>query len=492
MSSLPACNIGVISKPLSIFMSDLLSSTCCCPPPLDPDFVPAAIWNRAYRQRVAQSGSAVPFGIAIVQPNETVSVYSTALLPESDAGAKALNFRYTERLLKFLLWQRGGAQVIIGGTEDLAASLAALYRPDGDRAFDHRFMGEQAYRTPMEFHRVPFEKLPESRESAMDLGGHLDGCRIGFDLGGSDRKCAAVIDGEVVFSEEVVWDPYFQADPDYHLEGIRESLTKAAAHLPRVDAIGGSAAGVYVQNEVRVGSLFRGVPDEIFDSRVRRLFFQLQEEWGGVPFVVVNDGDVTALAGSMATGDRGVLGVAMGTSEAVGFVNPDGHITTLLNELAFAPIDYRESAAPVDEWSGGLGVGAQYLSQQAAARLAPAAGFDFPEDTSLPEQLKFVQEKMENGDPGAADLFRSIGRFFGYAVAHYADFYEIRQILALGRVTSGSGGDLLLEEAKGVLRSDFPALAETIRFRQPGEKEKRHGQAIAAASLPALAGSNPT
>ena len=64
-----------------------------------------------------------------------------------------------------------------------------------------------------------------------------------FDLGGSDRKVAAVIDGKVVFSEETVWDPYFQSDPQYHLDGIMDSLRKAAAHLPRVDGIGGSAAG---------------------------------------------------------------------------------------------------------------------------------------------------------------------------------------------------------------------------------------------------------
>lgn len=427
------------------------------------------------------------FGIALEQPGGTVSVYETALLPEVDAASKQRNFRYVERLLKFLLWQRGGFRVSLAGSEELSQQIASLYQPKGARAFDAEFMGTKAYRRPFEIVVLKtVEELPAANESVISLGGHLDGCRIGFDLGGSDRKCAAVIDGEVVFSEEVVWDPYFQSDPQYHLDGIQHSLERAAAHLPRVDAIGGSAAGVYVNNEARVGSLFRGVPEDILDQRVRRLFFEVQEKWGGVPFEIVNDGEVTALAGSIASGDTGVLGVAMGTSEAVGYVTLEGKITSWLNELAFAPLDYRLNA-PADEWSGGIGVGAQYLCQQAVARLAtPALGFDFPAGMGFPDRLKEVQARTEAGEKASELIFESIGRYFGYAVAHYADFYEIRQVLALGRVTSGTGGDILLREAKLVLATEFPDLAESIRFRTPDEKEKRHGQAVAAASLPAI------
>ena len=459
-----------------------------CPPPLDPEFMPAALWNRSFRQSVQDSGAeGDSFGIALEQPGGSVSVYETALLPEVDAASKQLNFRYVERLVKFLLWQRGGYRVYLGGSEELSNQIAELYQPNGARAFDADFMGTKAYRRPFEIVVLQtVDELPTANESVMSLGGHLDGCRIGFDLGGSDRKCAAVIDGEVVFSEEVVWDPYFRSDPQYHLDGIQHSLERAAAHLPRVDAIGGSAAGIYVNNEARVGSLFRGVPDDVFDKRVRRLFFEVQEKWGGVPFEIVNDGEVTALAGSMASGDTGVLGVAMGTSEAVGYVTPGGKITTWLNELAFAPLDYRPDA-PADEWSGGIGVGAQYLCQQAVARLAtPEIGFDFPAEMGFPDRLKEVQKRTEAGEKTSEQIFESIGRYFGYAVAHYADFYDIRQVLALGRVTSGAGGDILLREAKQVLATEFPELAESIRFRTPGEKEKRHGQAVAAASLPAI------
>ena len=128
----------------------------------------------------------------------------------------------------------------------------------------------------------------------------------------------------MVFSEEVAWQPGAQSDPQYHFDGIHDSLRRAAAHLPRVDAIGGSAAGVYVNNEVRVGSLYRGVPRDLFDRRMRRLFFDLQAAWGGIPFDVVNDGEVTALAGSMALRDNAVLGVAMGSSLAAGYRHAAG------------------------------------------------------------------------------------------------------------------------------------------------------------------------
>jgi predicted NBD/HSP70 family sugar kinase len=288
-----------------------------------------------------------------------------------------------------------------------------------------------------------------------------------------------------VFSEEVDWLPAVQSDPQWHFDQIMDSLKRAAAHLPRVDAIGGSAAGVYVANEVRVGSLYRCVPREVFASRIRRMFFELQAAWGGVPFDVVNDGEVTALAGSMALHDNAVLGVAMGSSLAAGFVTPQGNITTWLNELAFVPVDYRENA-PADEWSGDPGVGAQYFSQQAVGRLLKPAGIDLPADMPLPAKLEQVQKLMAAGDEGARKIYETIGVYFGYNIATYADFYEVRNLQVLGRVLTGSGGDLILETARRVLQAEFPEVAERIRYHIPDEKEKRHGQAIAAASLPAI------
>jgi len=451
-------------------------------PRLDPDFVPAVLWNRSYADKVAKTPGSKPLAISLERGDSTVSVYRTNVLPQTGEN-NGLNIRYVERLLKFLLWQRGGYRVLIAGEPEIARQVRAIYSPGGQRAFDHDFMGRKVYGHPMEVEACDLDAVPEPRELSIPLGRNLDGCRIGFDLGGSDRKCAALLDGKVVFSEEVRWDPYFQGDPQYHYDGIRETLRRAAEHLPRVDAIGGSAAGVYVNNEVRVASLFRGVSDDDFEKRVRRIFFDLQKEWGGIPFEVVNDGEVTALAGSMSMNDNAVLGISLGTSLAAGYVDPEGHIRPWLNELAFAPVDYRENA-PADEWSGDAGCGVQYFSQQGVVRLAPLAGIALPAEMPFAEQLVEVQRLMAAGDPRARAIYETIGACFGYAVAHYADFYEIRNLLILGRVTSGEGGEVILENASAVLRDEFPELA--IRLRTPDEKDKRHGQAVAAASLPKL------
>ena len=452
-------------------------------PVLDPDFVPASLWNRAYRARVKESGGG-NLAIALERSDGSVSVFRTAVLPHEGPNA-AVNNRYVERLLKFLLWQKGGYRVTIGGDPRIADSLRSVYAPEGARAFDHQFMGERVYGRPMAIENTTFDAAPVERETTAPLGRHLDGFRIGFDLGASDRKCAAVADGKAIFSDEVAWNPSAQADPRYHFDGIHDSLKRAAAHLPRVDAIGGSAAGVYVNNEVRVGSLYRGVPRELFDSRVRRLFFELRAKWGGVPFEVVNDGEVTALAGSMALHDNAVLGIAMGSSLAAGYVTPQGNITPWLNELAFVPVDYREDA-PADEWSGDRGVGVQYFSQQAVGRLLAPAGIGLPVEMPLPVKLEQVQSLMAAGDERARKIYQTIGVYFGYTIATYCDFYDVRNLLVLGRVLTGEGGDLILSTANEVLRAEFPEIAERVRYHIPGEQEKRHGQAIAAASLPAL------
>jgi len=454
------------------------------PPPLERKFAPAALWNRAYRALVTRDPAARPLSVVLSSTGGAVSRHDTRVLGAGHSAA-ALSLTYVERLVKFLLWQKGGSHVRIAGADEIVAELKRVYSDTGGRAFDHRFMGTTTYREPFTIEAAPLSTLPEGRVASLAIGRHLDGCRIGFDLGGSDRKAAAVIDGKVVFSEEITWDPYFQKDPSYHLEGVHDSLRRAAAHLPRVDAIGGSAAGVYVNNEVRVASLFRGVPPDLFDRHVRRMFFTLQERWGGVPFEVANDGEVTALAGSMALGDGAVLGIAMGTSLAAGYVTPEGGITPWLNELAFAPVDYHP-AAPRDEWSGDIGCGVQYFSQQAVGRLAAVAGFNFPDGMPLPEQLIEVQRAMASGDPRARAIYETIGTDFGYAIAHFADHYELRHVLLLGRVSSGAGGEIILDRARAVLRADFPDRAEKIRLHTPDEKDRRHGQAVAAASLPAL------
>jgi predicted NBD/HSP70 family sugar kinase len=453
-------------------------------PILDPEFVPAILWNREYQKTVAVAGDKCNIVIALERGIGTVSTWETSIFPH-DSAHRAVNLKYVERLIKTLLWTKGGYKITIAGCDALAEEIKAIYSSDGIRKFDYDIMGKKIYGKPFEVVACSLEDAPKSNEIQVKLGGNMDGCRIGFDLGGSDRKCAAVIDGEVVHSEEIEWDPYFESNPQYHLDGIMDSLTRAASKMPRLDAIGGSAAGVYVDNCPRIASLFRGISDDDFQNHVVNMFRDVQKKFDNVPMIIANDGDVTALAGAISMETTGVLGIAMGTSEAVGYVNADGNITDWLNELAFSPVDYRDDA-PADEWSGDVGCGAQYFSQQCIARLAPIAGFDFPAGMPFPEQLIKVQEAMAAGDERAEKIYRTIGVYFGYAIAFYAEFYDIHNLLILGRVTSGKGGDLILSLAADILKQEFPELAEKIIFRTPDEKFKRHGQAVIAASLPAI------
>jgi predicted NBD/HSP70 family sugar kinase len=451
-------------------------------PELDAGFRPAVLAVRAFQAQAAAVSGGVRVRLAIEQADGAIFRFETAVLPENHPDS-AGNLTYLERFVKFVLWSRGGWRIYIDAPTRLVEGLTAHYRDTATGRFDAHLVGERMFDHPLTVIHAP--RLPDEHSETRPLGRHLDGCRIGFDLGGSDRKVAAVIDGRVVFSDETVWDPYHKPNPQYHYDGIMDSLTQAAAHLPRVDAIGGSAAGVYVNNRVKAGSLFRGVPPDLFDRRVRDLFLEIRKAWRDVPFEVVNDGEVTALAGSMSLGVNAILGIALGTSTAAGYVTADGNITSWLDELAFVPIDYNPSG-PVDEWSGDYGVGSQYFSQQCVGRLMPVAGIDAPADMPLPERLKLVQSLMDQGDPRAARIYRTIGTYLGYGVAHFASFYDLRHVLVLGRVTSGPGGDLIVAEAGRVLDVEFPELAARIAFHVPGEHDKRHGQAIAAASLPAL------
>lgn len=451
-------------------------------PPLDPDFLPAAVVHRAFREAVAEAGGGEPLVMALERPGGSISRLEMRVLPENHPQAGA-NLWYVERIFKFLLWQKGGFCGYVSGPESVGRYLQAQYAPQGARSFDYHFMGHTVYDRPFSIILCRPDEVPIEGEKQQALGGHLDGCRIGFDLGASDRKVAAVVDGEVVFTEEVIWEPTAQTDPRYHYEEILDGLRRAAAHLPRVDAVGGSAAGVYVANQVRVASLFRGVPPERF-GEVRTLFLRLADAMG-VPLVVANDGEVAALAGAMSLETTALLGIALGSSEAAGFVTPEGLLTDWLDELAFAPIDYSPQA-PVDEWSGDRGVGSQYLSQQAVFRLAPRVGIPIPEDVPKAEKLVHVQNHLERGHEGAVQIWETMGIYLGYAIAHYADFYPVEHVLILGRCTSGSGGRILLEGARQVLSQEFPELAARLRIHLPDERSRRVGQAVAAASLPVI------
>ncbi len=455
--------------------------------PLDRRFAPYALSWRRHQAEISGRGETGVLAVALEREHGLVSRYEFALLPEDHPDLED-SLALVERAVKFLLWSRGAGTlhvVAVGpAARRLAERIRVAYAPGGARDFDRELLG-RVYGRDFRVQLVEPDALPAEHEETAAIGGHVDGCRIGFDLGASDYKVAAVIDGEVVFHEETPWDPKVEADPAYHLGHIRAALERAAAHLPRVDAIGGSAAGIYIDDRVRVASLFRSVPESRFVAEVEPMFARLGEEWG-VPIRVINDGDVTALAGAMASGCGGILGIAMGSSEAAGYLGHDRRIKGWLNELGFAPVD-GGAEAPVEEWSGDRGVGTSYFSQQAIERLAHVAGMELDPALGQAEKLVVVQELAENGDQRAGLLFATIGAYLGHTVPWYRVFYGFDTVLVLGRVTSGAGGDLLVREARRVLEQDYPELADRVALQLPDETTRRVGQAVAAASLPMLA-----
>jgi len=460
------------------FIPGLSPSRGLCP--LHPSFRPAALWNRRFREAVLTAPKSPTLVLAVEQGNGTRTTFKTRVLPSSHprSGDNAL---YAERLVKMLLWAKGGRKIIVGGPRDIGEHIKKTYSPKGRRAFDADFMA-LVFEKPFEVKVVEPQRVPLSLEKAVALGRHLDGCRVGFDLGASDRKVSAVVDGRTVFNEETAWDPRHQTDVRYHYHEIMSGLHRAAARLPRVDAIGGSSAGVIIDNRVMAASLFRGIPRKLFKKTAADIFRTMGREWG-VPFEVANDGEVTALAAAMSLGIHSVLGLALGSSQAAGYVTREGKITNWLNELAFAPVDYHPEA-PLDEWSGDTGCGAQYFSQVAVLRLAAQAGLELPGAETPAHKLKAVQELTARGDSRARQVFETIGGYVGYGIAHYADFYDLKHVLLLGRVTSGESGDIILKTAQEVLVRDFPRVAKRVALHLPDEHSRRVGQAIAAASLP--------
>ncbi len=449
---------------------------------LDPKFQPLSLICRDMREATKENGQDIV--IAVERNKGYTTTYKTRIFADG-TGHDEENFRFVERIAKSLLWVAGGYKIIIAGSDVVGEKIKAAYTDGGLRDFDVHFM-ERVYEQKFEVLSVPLSEAPADKSSAAPIGRHLDGCRIGFDAGGSDRKVSAVINGESVYSEEVVWFPKINSDPEYHYEGILNAMKTAASHMPRVDAIGVSSAGVYVDNRIMVASLFLKVSDEDFDKKVKNMYIDVAKEIGeNIPIEVANDGDVTALAGAMDLGGDSVLGIAMGTSEAGGYVDPQGNITGWLNELAFVPVDFCEEAM-VDEWSGDYGCGVKYFSQDGVIKLAPYAGIELDEALSPAEKLKVVQGLMKEGDPRAAAIYDTIGAYFGYAIAYYTEFYDIKHVLIMGRVTSGEGGVILLERAQEVLDTEFPELAKQIKLHIPDENSRRVGQSVAAASLPKL------
>ncbi|MCL2603572.1 MAG: ROK family protein [Defluviitaleaceae bacterium] len=454
-------------------------------PRYDAGFIPMAKFNKAF---LASAGK--PVSIAVERNAGLRAVYDTFI---TGTNAEADRY-YVERMVKYLLWAKGGFKVTVCGDDAIGAYIKEAFSPAGKYAFDNGMM-TRVYEKPFEVVVLPLDQRPSENEQAKAVGGKSGGCRIGFDAGGSDRKVSAVINGEAVYSEETVWYPKVTPDPDYHFNGIVEAMKIAASKMPRVDSIGVSSAGIYIDNRTMVASLFLKVSPEDFEAKVKDIYIRAAAEIGAdIPLSVVNDGDVTALAGAMEFGDNNVLGIAMGTSEAGGYIDENGRIKGWLNELAFCPVDASPTAM-IDEWAGDIGCGVKYFSQDGVIKLALAAGIAL--DTTRPpgENLKIVQDiflgKGEEAqalykgtdslDSVVRGIFQSIGAYLGHTLPYYWDLYGFKHVLLLGRVMSGEGGNIILDTARKVIAEEYADYVFNIHT--PDEKARRVGQSVAAASL---------
>ena len=462
-------------------------------PKYDPDFKPAILELQKFNEEVAKSQDKTEIIICLERTNGYNYHYKIFIFKDG-TGHDDENFFIIERICKILLWIVGGYKFYISGSNLIASKLKSAYQENGERKFDYFFF-KDVYENYIDVISCSKEEIPKLNLEDISLSKGLNGNRIGFDAGGSDRKVSAVINGEVKFSEETVWNPKTSSDPNYHIDGIMDSFYKACEHLPTVDGVGISTAGVVVDNKVMVSALFLKVPKELYEQKIKNIYVDcvknLEKKYNKkIPVIVANDGDVTALAGLLELKtNEGILGIAMGTSQAGGYINKGGKLTGWLNELAFVPIDFNKNAKK-DTWSGDFGCGKYYFSQEAVIKLATNANIKFGENMTPANKLELIQSMIEKGTDNekkiAENIFKDIGIYLGYTIPFYAHFYDFKHLQVLGRVVSGKGGNIIIEKAKEILENEFNELSKNIIIHIPDEKSRRVGQSVAAASLPEL------
>lgn len=448
-----------------------------CPPELDTDFRPIILENKFYLDMVRNCNESIQVSIAVEREQHKIEVYRTEIFPEG-IGREEDNLKYIEGIIKSILWIKGGWKIQIAGPYYVYEYIKKTFSSNGTRKFDAWFMSK-VYEKEFIVSFVDSSVITESNDKIELISKNLNGNRIGIDLGGTDIKVVSIMDGKIIFSEEIVWNPKEHSDFEYHYGEIRSAISKASKYLPSVDSIGVSSAGICINNELRISSLFSKVT---FNGEINNIYTNMAKEFGNIPVTVNNDGDIAALTGAIQLNDTCILGIAMGTSQASGYIAMNGHILGWLNELCSVPIDYNVNA-PVD-WTGDSGCGSRYFSQEAVIRLALKAGIYIEENISAGEKLKMVQELMKKDDIRARKVFETIGTYLGYTIPYYAQFYNTKHLLLLGRVTSGKGGMIISDTAKKILNLEFPQLSENILIHLPEETERRFGQAITAASLP--------
>lgn len=380
---------------------------------------------------------------------------------------------YTERLIKAALFIAGGFRLYLCGDERVTEELKRIFSSTGRRKADVALL-EHVYGRPFQVIVTDKKHIPRTVYNVTRIKNPVgQGGVIGLDVGGSDYKIVSKYRGKIVFSQEKAWYPKLNSNPEYHFSEISSAIRLASSYLPTLNSIGISSAGIIIDNDIKYAALFRKVP-ESRHSEICGFYGKILREYN-VPYKVVNDGEVAALSGAKEIRRGRVLGIAMGTSTAGGYVDRFGNFNGFLGELSFLPLDIGADAP--EDWLNDTGTAGRYLSQDAVIRLAEKIGITFP-DISLAEKLKLVQNLPLYK---TRSIFEQIGIYLAYAVATYRLFYDIGHVSLMGRVMSGEGGDIILATAKKKLRELLPHCR--IRLHLSGEKQRRLGQAETATFL---------
>lgn len=468
--------------------------------PLDPGFSPLVLGKRQYLAAVKDCKEVLEWALP---RDDGCARFSLPVFPEGSENADATSY-LTGVLIQEALWQRSASELLLAGPQKLCEELKAAFSKGG--AYEHEISIMPSVcgtpDKPFEVKIVPAAELPPAKDTPQECGKDATGCRLAFDLGKSDLKVVAVKDNEVLYSKETEWD-ITNPDPEYHFGMIMDAMKLAKEKLPRVDAVGGSACGpISANNEARFCDIFPNVPPDVYKEKVVRIFDRLTKEIAGdVPLKVINDGEVTAMAAVQQIKKGNVVGLSMGSSVGAGYANADGNLNGWINEMCHTRLDLNPEA-PTDPWSNHVhrGLSHMYLGQRAATKLVGKIGIDVPSHYVYPHPgmctikhedhaqcLKLIQKAM--ADPAqeakVRPLYETVGVYLGYAIAEYCEWYKIENVMILGRVTKGKGGDVMLDTAKKVLETEFPELLP-IEFHTADEHFKAVGQCIAAAALPPL------
>ena len=377
------------------------------------------------------------------------------------------SFYYLKKILLTLIWLVGGTEVKFNG-DSFFFDFAKQRIGNDEELLISISRRERIFNTPFSF--IHTKQVYPDVCSWTKLSGEEKGCRIGFDEGGSDRKVTAIIDGKDVFSEEVLWTPKVESDYRYHYQGILESLKHAASHLPHIDSIGVSTAGIVFNNQLLEPTLFRSVPQEEKNHYVRPIFIDIaKKEFNNVPIFVHNDGDVSAFGGSLLFKKDNIVGLAFGTGLASGYCSHSS-FNGWINEWGKIPLDYSASAYSHYDLKV-KGAGTEYLSQKGIIRLCQNAGLSF--SGPLPKQLVEIQKEAEKDNPLVLECYKERGEYLGSALCFFHRFLPFTSVLTLGRVRTGRGGEYLLLGAREYLKahslSSIEVFTSDEHFRRLGQ-----------------------